>query len=139
MTLALVRSGLKTRLETITSLKGHCYNVVPNQVNGPAFAVVRPVRTQAHATFASRGAMYFEVEVGVSLAGGLEAAQGRLDPYLDASGTESVIAAIEADSDLGGSAGAEDVSIIGWRDYNTFARNGIDYLGATLDVEVYTT
>ena len=132
MTLATVRTGLQTRLATISGLR--VYDVWPDQINPPA-AIVKPLRLVPHTTFASRGSMFFEVVLALQIAT-LERGQNALDPYLDFSGSQSLVAAIEGDTTLGGA--AEDIVINEVTDYGVIKIDDIDYIGARLEMEVFT-
>lgn len=129
-----VRAQLKVRLDTITGLR--VYKTVPDKPELPA-AIVRPLRMDYHRSMGSGGAnrIPFEIILLVSTGGGGERAQDLLDAYLDDTGTSSVKAAIEGDRTLNST--VDTLVVQGWRDYGPLDWNGITYLGARVDVEVW--
>jgi hypothetical protein len=131
-TLSQLRGGLADRLATIASLKG-VYEESPGQVETPA-AVIRmgsPAITYATSTVSHD--YTFSVLLLVSIAQGAPA-QGSLDGYLDTSGADSVFAAVEADTDLGGVAAAAMVTSVANAGLVTW--NEVGYLGAEILVTV---
>lgn len=141
-----VRAGIRDRLLTIAGL--NVYDRFPEQIAADA-ALIRAVSGQHEGAFGPGGGgvgrttMQFEVHVMVSLAGGLDYAQQRLDPYLSNTGVQSVRTAIQTDPTLG--AVANYTFIRGWRDYDSkiigsdkadTRDSGVEYLGAIVDVEV---
>lgn len=129
-TLAAIRTGLQTRLATISGLRA--YDVWPDTVNPPA-AIVKP-KSLGYLTFGGSKTIGMEIVVAVQLSR-LDRGQDTLDPYIDLTGASSIIAAIVADDTLGGAANC--VLIGGWRDYDVLKINDVDYMGAILDLEVY--
>jgi hypothetical protein len=133
-TLAQLREGLATRLETIASLKG-IYPESPSLVETPA-AVIRfasPAVTYATTQGGSSDDYNFSVLLLVSAAQG-SPAQSQLDPYLDTSGADSVYAAVDADPDLGGVCDVATVTSVANAGPVTWA--GVEYLGAEFLVTV---
>ena len=131
-TLALIRSGLKTRLDTRVS----AYANWPDTINTPC-ALVKPASQQFHQTSGGLSSSRISFEVTLLAApidAGLDDAQSLLDSYLDESGTASIKAALEADPTLSGV--VSDLIVRGWKGYGSRAVNGVEYLGATFDVEV---
>lgn len=130
-TLALIRSGLQTRLATVAGLSAHAN--WPDTINTPC-ALVKPASQQFHQTSGglSNSRISFEVTLlAAPVEAGLEDAQSLLDSYLDES---SIRATLEAEPTLGGA--ISDLIVSGWRGYGSRSVNGIEYLGATFDVEV---
>lgn len=135
-TLAAVRDALKVRLDTIAD-PFDAYNLWPDTVNPPC-ALVSPVSASPHTTFSARGSFFFDVLVlAAALEQGGAKAQDKLDGYLDLSGADSLVGAIEGDLTLGGS--AETVLTGEWSDYGEIEVNDIKYLGARLAIEVCVT
>jgi hypothetical protein len=133
-TLAQLRAGLKTRLETIASLQG-VYAEAPAQVSTPG-AVVRyasPAITYATTLGGGSHDYSFSILLLVSTAQG-SPAQSVLDPYLDTSGADSVYAAVDADPDLGLSGVTAMVTSVANAGPVTWA--GAEYLGAEFLVTV---
>lgn len=134
-TLATVRDGLKTRLATIAGLEA--YDTLPDTPNVPCAWIV-PTRGNAHTTFSGRGSFFLDVIIlAAAMQQGMVKAQDKLDGYLDLSGANSIIGAIEGDLTLGGN--AETVLVGDWTDYGEIDVNGIEYLGARIPIEVAVT
>lgn len=133
-TLSAVRAGLKTRVTTITALAQRTWDHWPDQFTPPG-AIVRVVSGNYEQTLGGNDAIVrFEIFIAVQV-GTLETAQDQLDPYLDNAGASSIKAAIEADSTLGG---VVSYSLVrGFRDYDILEINGVEYLGAIVEVDCY--
>jgi hypothetical protein len=129
-TIALMRAGLATRLDTIEPLR--VYPRRPDSINPPAASIKR-VRGSERTTFATRGSVWFDITVTVALRD-LERAQDELEEYCDLAGSQSIIAALEADETLGGA--AECLLIGQWGPDRSVKVGDIDYLEASLSVEV---
>ena len=130
-----IRSGLATRVATVTSLQGRTHATFPDRLIVPA-AIVSVPSWNFDRDFAGDSTVEAEVLIlAAELGKGGERAQARLDAYLDDSGSESVKAAIEGDVTLGGV--AQSVSVTGWSEYGEVEVNGMAYLGAVLRVEVF--
>lgn len=131
-TVSGLRDALKTRLATIAGLRTH--DTWPAQIHPPA-AIVEPLAGSFEQTLGSDDALYrFQIVVAVQF-GTHRTAQDALDEYLTPSGTRSIRAALEGDVTLGGL--AHSLSVTGWREYGTLEINGIEYLGAFVDVSVW--
>ena len=132
--LAAVRSGLQVRLATISGLRA--YTVWPDQVNTPA-ALVRPVSDPYQLTLTNVQTWTFEVVlVAFPAQDGIARGQDALDPYLAFAGTQSIRAALVGDKTLGGI--VSTLSVDGWRSYGVIDIGiGIEYIGATVDVQVW--
>lgn len=130
-TIAGIRDGLRTRLETISGLRVH--DTVPGQINPPA-AIVRRRRTDYDSTMARGSDDYeFVVTVFVQLASDPKA-QDDLDAYLDGAGVKSVKAAVEGDASLGGEVDFARVRQADADQVLEFA--GVGYLGVDFIVDV---
>jgi len=131
-TMSELRSGLATRLATITGLRASATlpdNPVPPQ------AVIFPERIQYDAAF-GRGADEYTFSVLVIVGRVADrAAQLNLDAYCNPSGSTSVKAAIEADSTLGGK--AMDCRVTQMQNQGSLTIGDITYLTATFSVTVY--
>jgi hypothetical protein len=129
--IASVRTGLKTRLATITGL--NAYAVVPMTPNLPA-GLVMPRSIDFDVSMA-RGSDLAVFDVLILVTESItELAQNQLDPYLAGSGSQSVKAAIEGDPTLGGAADWSRVT--GVSAYGDIQYSGKLYLGARFTVEV---
>lgn len=133
-TLAQLRAGLATRLETIASLKG-VYEESPGQVETPAAVIRMGSPAISYGTSLASGShdYTFSVLLLVSVAQGA-AASDVLDPYLDPSGTDSVYAAVDAAPTLGGVCSAAVVTTVQQAGLVTWGEAA--YLGAELLVSV---
>jgi len=129
-TVAAVRTALKDRLAAITTLRVH--DVMPDALVSPA-AVVRPLSGVFASAHGGSPTTTFEVIVIVPLSS-LQTGQRVLDPYLEDTGSSSIYATIRADQTLG--AVVRGTQVAGWRDYGSLVINGVEYLGARVDVEV---
>lgn len=130
-TVAAIRDGLKTRLETISGLRA--YDTVPGAPNLPC-AIVMPDGI-AYDTTCGRGAdtYAFLITVLVSDAdSGL--AQDALDGYCNGTGATSIKTAIEGEQTLGGL--VSYARVVALRDYGTVKAGGVDYLGGVFMLEV---
>lgn len=99
----------------------------------PPAAIVRPLTGVFASAHGGSPTVSFEVVIVVALSS-LQTGQRTLDPYLADTGSSSVYATIRADQTLGGVVRGSMVS--GWRDYGSLVINGVEYLGARVDVEV---
>ena len=130
MDLSTVRTGIQSKLSTITGLKA--YATWPDQIAAPC-AIVKPSSCEMDSSFDGDNDLIFEVLVlAAPIQNGMVRGQEKLDGYLDDSGTSSVKAAIEA----GGA-----YRVLRWRDYGPHevpAGTGNVFLAAVFDVLVYS-
>ncbi len=133
-TITQVRSGLATRLATITGLTVY-ETVTPTPVVPCVF--IRPADGDYDVTMASGGDIArFEITLLASAAGGpWDVAQDKIDAYLTRSGSGTIRGAIQGDVTLGGT--AHSTRVTGWRDYGTLAYGGAEYFGVRLTVEAW--
>jgi hypothetical protein len=126
-----IRSGLKTRLETISGLT--VYKFVPGQINVPA-AIVQRRRTGFDAVMAA-GADDWEY-VATLLVGWAdpEVAQATMSDFLARTGATSVKAAIEGDETLGAVVDFAHVREAGEEEIRQY--NDIPYLAVDFTIEV---
>lgn len=137
-TLTQLAAGMQTRLATVSGLNAE--KVWPNSVTTPsAVPRVWPGRRQ---TLDTDRAYNFTIDVMLTFS---ENAQGQLDiyPYMDASGTKSILAALEGDETLGGIAEfiSTDGDGEGWAgppELRQLPQGGIVW-GATLRGSIYVT
>lgn len=126
-----IRSGLKTRLETISGVTA--YAKLPTSIDVPA-ATVRRRQTDYDLVMA-RGAdaFTFVITLYVQFVEQQDS-QDALDAYLDTTGASSVKAAIEGDGTLGGIVDITRVVSAG-EDY-VADYNGLPYLAVDFVTEV---
>lgn len=133
-----IRTGLATRLRTISGL--HVYERWPSQINAPC-AVVDLVTAEPEQTM-GRGELTkydFIIEVLCPLSGGWENAQDQIDPLLATSSTGGVFGAIAGDRTLGGVAHSTFVRSLP-RDYQRqVVDDQLEYLTATVGLEVWAS
>lgn len=129
MSLQEIVEALAASLDGITGLR--VYPHVPGALSPPAAIVQLPRTIDFDLTFARGADTYlFPVMVLVGAADD-RAAHINLARFLDASGPSSIKAAL--DGDLGGKGDVEVKRATGVGSYSV---GGIDYAGATLEVEV---
>jgi hypothetical protein len=128
-----LRSGLSTRLATISGLRTSSY-VIPDPM--PPVAIVIPSGITFDSTFA-RGMDEYEFVVLV-LVGSVDdrTSQDRMDAYCDPSGSGSIKAAIEGDKTLGGA--AFTLRVREMRNYQQTPIGDQIYLSAEFVVQVYS-
>ena len=132
-TFSSIRSGIKTRLETISNLT--VYDYVPDFIDPPT-AIIAPFNTLNFDSTMQRGSDTYEVPVILYVSKvDAETGQDSLDSYLAASGANSIKAAIEGDTTLGGA--AMSVRVVNATDYGEYeVTQGTSFLGVTFNVEV---
>lgn len=132
-TITQVKQGLANRLATITGLRAFAYQ--PDQLNAPiAFPTLDNVlyhRTMRTALTE----MTFTVTLIVCKADS-RSAQSQVDPYISASGSQSVRAAIEGDPTLGGVVDSLIVNSAGG--YQIINAEDGDYLACDFNLTVYS-
>lgn len=133
-TVSQVKTGLATRLSTITGLRA--FNYQPDQLNPPiAFANLDSINY--HRTMGPLALTEMQFTVSVIVARATERpAEHALDAYTSATGTSSVKAAIEADRTLGGV--VDDLIVESATGIQTISANDGDYLGIEFLVRVYS-
>ena len=133
-TLSELRTGLATRLATITGLRTSAQ--IPEQPNPPQ-AIVYPQRITYDGAF-SRGhdEYLFTILVVVGRAGE-RSAQTALDAYCSGSGASSIKTAVEADSTLGGK--AFDCRVTEMTGQGSLTVGDATYLTAEFTVQVIAT
>lgn len=131
MSLADIRQGMATNLETIAGIR--VYEEVPDNPVMPC-AVIQLTDVAYDVAF-SRGATEYSFVVHAIVARTTERrAQQKLDEFID-DGAKSVKTAIESDSDLGDS--AFDVRVTGLRDIGPTTIGDVNYLSARFAVTVF--
>ena len=132
-TFSAIRSGLKTRLETVSGLT--VYDYVPDFIDPPT-ALIAPFNTLNFDSRMQRGSDTYEIPVIVYVSKvDAETGQDSIDSYLAASGSNSIKAAIEGDTTLGGA--AMSVRVVSATEYGEYeVTQGTSFLGVTFNVEV---
>lgn len=130
-TIKQIRDALKTRLDSVSGLRVH--DTVPSKINPPA-AIIRRRSGPRPSTLGSATHDYtFAVTVITSLASD-RLAQDKLDDYLSGSGAAAIMAAIDADPDLGSVVDYAQISDIEADEVFEYAGN--TYLGADIVIDV---
>jgi len=130
-TISQIRSGLSTRLATITGLRSG--PTIPDNVN-PPFAIVAPSSVDYHRAFNNALSTYnFTVTLVVGRVSE-RTAQNSLDVYCSPTGNSSIRVAIEADKTLGGV--VFDTIVTGMRNYGSVTIGENTYLAAEFDIAV---
>jgi len=133
MDIAAIRTAIATQLDTIPGLRAT--GTAPGQVN-PPIAIVTPNTTGMFITYGETfdGAvsLAFQVYLLVSTASD-RTAQALLDGYCNATGTQSVLACLQATPTLGGL--VDYTAVIGAESYGNVDWNGVTYLGAIFTIQ----
>jgi hypothetical protein len=131
-TITEVKTGLATRLATITGLRTYAYQ--PDQLNAPmAYSNLDSITY--HRTFGGMTEMVCTVTVIVARATE-RTAESSVDGYTAYSGTSSVRAAIEADRTLGGK--VDDLIVESATGIQSISANDTEYLSVDFVVRVYS-
>lgn len=126
-----IRSGLATRLATITGLRSGA--TIPDNVN-PPYAIIAPTSVDYHRAFNNALSTYnFTVTLVVGRVSE-RTAQNSLDAYCSPTGTGSIRVAIEGDKTLGGV--VFDTIVTGMRNYGSVTIGETNLLAAEFDIAV---
>ena len=129
--ISAIRSGLATRLATITGLRSGA--TIPDNVN-PPYAIVTPSTVNYHRAFNNALSTYnFTVMVVVGRVSE-RTSQNSLDAYCSPTGASSIRVAIEGDKTLGGV--VYDTIVTGMRNYGSVTIAENVYLAAEFDIAV---
>ena len=136
MSIEAIGSGIKTNLATITSLQRvYAPNELPESINEFPAAVVMHTGTNYGVTMGGACDRHdFTVKVFVTNQDQPSAFAKILD-YTARTGSDSVVAAIRADTTLNSS--ASDVTVMTNAGQGVITRGGIQYLGTEWTLEVY--
>lgn len=135
-TLAQLRQGLATRLETIAGVRA--YDAEPGTPALPA-AIVSEVSGEYDQTVGSGSLTRYTATV-VLLVRNQKRAEDvahELDEYLQPTGSKSVRVAVNGDPTLGGV--ADKALVLRFRDAGIVERNSQPHVGAFLDVEIWAS
>jgi hypothetical protein len=131
-TISGIRTGLATRLATITGLRTSSY--IPDQINPPV-AVVMPSKITFDRAM-HRGLDEYEFTVMVLVGRADErVAQTLLDDYCNPTGTSSIKTAVEGDRTLGGV--VSDLRVTEMRGISPVLVGDTTYLTAEFVVSVF--
>jgi hypothetical protein len=133
-TISQIKSGLATRLATISGLRTFAYQ--PDQLNAPlAYPMVEQVLY--HRTmFNGLNEIVFTVTVIVARPTE-RPAEASLDAYVSPTGASSIRAAIEGDRTLGGI--VDDCQVEQASGISSLSANDADYLSVDFTVRVYAS
>jgi len=134
-TLSEIRDGLKTTVSNISGLR--CYDTIPdNAINFPV-AIFIPTGIDFDLAMQRGTDLYtFDMLVAVQRADS-RTAQDKLDAFITGSGSSSIRQVIYNNRSLGLS--ETDARVTNMTNYAADVNlNGIDGVGATLNIEVYT-
>lgn len=132
--LSSIRSGLSTRLATISGLS--VYSFVPDSIEPPT-AVVGVMSSVDYDSTMSRGSDSYEIPLYLYVSRvDAELSQDSLDEFLAGSGSSSIKQAIEGDVTLGGV--VSSARVVEASNYGVYTINSIDYLGVEFSVEIIT-
>ncbi len=125
--------AIKTRLETISGLRVSW--LPPEQINVPQ-AVIVPGSGAYHVRPGDGQSVTFHIIIyAASAQHGTNMGASAVLPYIDKSGDQSIKAALQGDTRLGGI--ASELHWRGWHDFDALKDyNGQEYWGAIIDIEV---
>lgn len=131
--LSALRTGVQTRLQTISGLR--CYDVLPDQPQTPAAMVALKPPVRYDQSMGGTAIWTLHVVLLVSRWDATRA-QRQIDPYIDTDGALSVKAAIEGDRTLGGA--CSDISVQQVTNYGPATYAGVQYLAVEFTAEAIT-
>lgn len=132
--LSSIRTGLSTRLATISGLS--VYSYVPDSIEPPT-SVVGVMSSVDYDSTMSRGSDMYEIPLYLYVSRvDAELSQDSLDEFLAGSGSSSIKQAIEGDTTLGGV--VSSARVVEASNYGVYTINSIDYLGVEFSVEIIT-
>ena len=128
-------NGIKTRLQTITDM-AHVFsaNELPNVVNDFPCALILPSTIEYNKSFTNKNDVNFRILILMSKQDNPSALNRLLD-YIDPSGSDSVYAAIDADTTLGGA--ADDSMVVRCSGVGSTVWGGYTYLSTEFEIMVY--
>ncbi|MEU6267692.1 hypothetical protein [Saccharopolyspora shandongensis] len=131
MDIIAVRAGLAGNASRVPNLRTFAY--VPDSIAPPTF-FVGEVTGEFDGAF-GRGMDTLTVVCRVLVAWADDrTGQRQLDSFLSGAGEQSLKAALEWDSTLGGA--CDDLRVTGWSGYGLYEMNGNQYYGAEFNVTV---
>ena len=135
MSIKTIGDGIKTRLETISSLKVFAPKELPDSINQFPAALILPAETVYDATFDNQADLRYRILILLTKQD-TPSAFGKLLDYMEVTGTYSVKAAIEADSTLGGT--ADDCRVSRNQGASFTLWGGVQYLSTEFELLVWT-
>ncbi len=135
MGLEAIGDGIKTRLATISALKDvYAPKELRDSYNSFPCAIIMPGETEYDQTFAGMYTSRWRIIVMISKAD-TPSALNKLMNYMEPTGTNSIKAALYADSTLNSSADTCELDLnLG---YGVMTFGGITYLSTEFDLVVY--
>lgn len=134
MSIETMGTGLKTRLETISELKRvFAPKGLPKSLNSFPCALILLGDTTYHEAFDGTFTVIFRVIIVVT-GQDQPTALNLLSDYIETSGDDSVYAAVEGDSTLGGA--SSDLRMVGNSGMGTTIWGGRPYLSTEFEIEV---
>lgn len=132
MSIATIRDGLATNLQTITGLRASAD--IPDNPT-PPIAIVQLNRVEYDNAF-NKGLTIYNFVISVVVGRASErTAQDRLNAFATPSGASSIKLAVQTDRTLGGS--AYDVRVSEMQNIGAVLLGGENYLAADFAVQVY--
>jgi len=133
--MAEIRDGLKTTVSTISGLR--CYDVIPDNAMNFPIALFIPTNIEFDLAMQRGTDLYtFDMLVAVQRADA-RTAQDKLDAFITSSGSSSIRQVIYNNRTLG--LAETDARVVNMTNYSAdFNLNGIDGIGANLEIQVYT-
>ncbi len=132
MSIATIRDGLATNLQTITGLRATA-DITDNPT--PPIAIVQLNRVEYDNAF-NKGLTIYNFVISVVVGRASErTAQDRLNAFATPSGASSIKLAVQSDRTLGGS--AYDVRVSEMQNIGAVLLGGENYLAADFAVQVY--
>lgn len=132
MSIATIRDGLATNLQTITGLRA-TGDITDNPT--PPIAIVQLNRVEYDGAF-NKGLTTYNFVISVVVGRASErTAQDRLNAFATPSGASSIKLAVQSDRTLGGS--AYDVRVSEMQNIGAVLLGGESYLAADFAVQVY--
>lgn len=132
MSIATIRDGLATNLQTITGLRATA-DITDNPT--PPIAIVQLNRVEYDNAF-NKGLTIYNFVISVVVGRASErSAQDRLNAFATPSGASSIKLAVQTDRTLGGS--AYDVRVSEMQNIGAVLLGGENYLAADFAVQVY--
>ncbi len=135
MGLELIGSGIKTRLETISSIRRvFAPSELPDSINQFPTALIIPGETTYDTAFDRNSGFTFRILLVFTKQDQPSVLANMLD-YIEISGSDSVVAAINGDSTLNSS--ADDSRIISNKGLGTTVWGGITYLSTEWELQAW--
>lgn len=125
-----IRTAMANAVASVGGMRVHA--VLPGVINPPA-AIVRRQRTEYGTEFNGGDTSIFIVSLYFSSAD-VNTSQTAMDGYLSRAGSSSVVAALRADTTLGGACRSLTVNAV--EEYGLTEVSGVSYLAASIPVTV---